>query len=292
MLAISTIRSGLRPMGARVCGVVWNRSYSSVGAEVQRENLEGENEGITVLTLNRPKGMNSLSRKFLQEIKEHADAIRFDQSVRVVVLKSALEKVFCAGADLKERATMSETEVSEFLYKLRGTFTEIENLPMPTIACINGAALGGGLELALACDLRVAGPRSKLGLPETRLAIIPGAGGTQRLPRTIGVPKAKELIFTGKILTAEKAEQIGLITEAVTEGDPLDKALELARNILPAGPVALRMAKQAISQGSEVEQAVGMAIEQACYAQVIPTQDRTEGLTAFREKRKPVYIGK
>eukprot|EP01134_Creolimax_fragrantissima_P001299 CFRG1299T1 len=268
-----------------------SRAYS-LGTLIQRDDLEGNEKGITVLTMNHKTKMNSLGRDFLREMREHVDSIRFDSHVRVVILKSALEKVFCAGADLKERALMTEPEVAAFGYALKSTFTEVETLPMPVIACMNGAALGGGLELALACDLRVCGPRAKMGLVETRLAIIPGAGGTQRLPRTIGIAKAKELIYTGKIIKGDYAEKIGLVNAATIEGDPYEKALELALDILPGGPVAIRMAKQAISQGIEVEKSVGMAIETACYAQVIPTSDRVEGLTAFREKRKPVYYGK
>jgi methylglutaconyl-CoA hydratase len=162
---------------------------------------------------------------------------------------------------------------------------------MPTIAAIEGAALGGGLEMALACDFRIAGAKALLGCPETALAILPGAGGTQRLPRLIGVSKAKELIYTSRRIGADVAEKIGLVDYAVDEGDALERALALAREILPNGPVGVRMAKEAISKGMEVDLATGMAIERACYAQVIPTKDRVEGLMAFKEKRKPVYKG-
>lgn len=162
---------------------------------------------------------------------------------------------------------------------------------MPTIAAIEGAALGGGLEMALSCDFRIAGAKALLGCPETSLAIIPGAGGTQRLPRLIGLSKAKELIYTSRRIGADAAEKIGLVDYAVDENEALTKALELAREILPNGPIGVRMAKEAITKGFEVDQATGMAIERACYAQVIPTKDRMEGLQAFREKRKPTYKG-
>jgi methylglutaconyl-CoA hydratase len=181
--------------------------------------------------------------------------------------------------------------VAAFVHGLRAAFTEVEDLPMPVIAALEGAALGGGLELALACDFRVVGAEARLGLPETGLAIIPGAGGTQRLPRLIGKARAKELIFTGRRIGAQEAERLGLAEYTVGAGLALEKARALAREILPNGPIALRMAKQAVNRGVEVDRETGLALEQACYAQVIPTKDRLEGLQAFREKRKPVYRG-
>ena len=162
---------------------------------------------------------------------------------------------------------------------------------MPVLAAIEGAAFGGGLELALAADLRVAGAEARMGLVETSLAIIPGAGGTQRLPRLIGRSRAKELIFTARRLDAAEAERLGLVDRVVPAGTALDAALALAREILPNGPVAVRMAKLAVNRGVELDRESGMAFEQACYAQVIPTKDRLEGLAAFREKRKPHYTG-
>ncbi|XP_010000836.1 PREDICTED: methylglutaconyl-CoA hydratase, mitochondrial, partial [Chaetura pelagica] len=169
------------------------------------------------------------------------------------------------------------------------------NLPVPTIAAIDGAALGGGLELALACDIRVAASSAKMGLVETKLAIIPGAGGTQRLPRTIGVSLAKELIFSARIVNGEEAKSIGLISHVVEQNESGDaayrRALALAREFLPQGPVAMRVAKLAINQGMEVDLVTGLAIEEACYAQTIPTKDRIEGLLAFKEKRPPRYKG-
>jgi len=170
-------------------------------------------------------------------------------------------------------------------------FTQLEKLPMPTIAAIEGAALGGGLELALCCDLRVAGSGAKLGLPETSLGIIPGAGGTQRLPRLIGLSKAKELMFTAERIQSERALELGLVNHAVDAGRATEKALEIAGRIAVNGPVAVRLAKQAASAGMQADVTTGMDIERGCYAQVITTKDRTEGLVAFREKRKPVYKG-
>ncbi|XP_015507937.1 methylglutaconyl-CoA hydratase, mitochondrial isoform X3 [Parus major] len=214
------------------------------------------------------------------------------------------------GADLKERAKMHSSEVSSFVSRARATINELANLPVPTIAAIDGTALGGGLELALACDIRVAASSAKMGLVETKLAIIPGAGdllhpqtkyqaliwrGTQRLPRTIGVSLAKELIFSARIVDGEEAKSIGLISHVVEQNEAGDaayrRALALAREFLPQGPVAMRVAKLAINQGMEVDLVTGLAIEEACYAQTIPTKDRIEGLLAFKEKRPPRYKG-
>ncbi len=209
----------------------------------------------------------------------------------MVIVRSCVDDIFCAGADLKERSTMPVEEVGPFVASLRSSFDELSSLPMPTISAIEGPALGGGLELALSCDFRIAGGNAILGLPETGLAIIPGAGGTQRLARLVGVSRAKELVFTGRRLDAQSAAAIGLVTKAVQPGAAFAEARELAKEIIPNGPVAIRVAKTAIDAGMQSDLATGMLIEQACYAQVIPTKDRLEGLAAFREKRKPSYQG-
>ena len=186
---------------------------------------------------------------------------------------------------------MSPDEAAAFVQSIRTTFSELGDLPMPTLAAIEGGAFGGGLELALAVDLRVAGSEAKMGLVETALAIIPGAGGTQRLPRLIGLSRAKELIFTARRIGAEEASRLGLVDRLVAAGEALPDALALARDILPNGPLALRLAKQAVNRGLELNLVSGLAFEQACYAQVLSTKDRLEGLAAFREKRKPHYRG-
>ncbi|KAG0170260.1 hypothetical protein DFQ28_002213 [Apophysomyces sp. BC1034] len=258
--------------------------------EAYLEHLEGDSEGISVLKLNRPAAKNALSVKLLGEFRQALSEVRFSNQSRALIIQSVVDGVFCAGADLKERATMSPTQVTEFLYNLRQAYRELETLPIPTIAAIDGAALGGGLEMALACDMRVAGPRAKIGLPETRLAIIPGAGGTQRLPRLIGTAKAKELIFTAAVLDPKGAHEYGVVNHAV-EDSAYNKAVSIAQSILPQGPIAIRMAKIAIDRGSHLDMDSGLEVEQSYYAQVIPTKDRLEGLEAFRAKRKPVYKG-
>uniref|UniRef100_K3WHU8 Enoyl-CoA hydratase n=1 Tax=Globisporangium ultimum (strain ATCC 200006 / CBS 805.95 / DAOM BR144) TaxID=431595 RepID=K3WHU8_GLOUD len=273
-------------------GRAFSVMLSDAGApQFKVELLDGDHAGVALFTMNRPDARNALGKQMMVEFRQAMDKVRFDTNVRVVVLQSTVPKVFCAGADLKERIKMAPEEAAATVFGLRSGFAELEQLPMPTIAAIEGAALGGGLEMALSCDFRIAGAKALLGCPETSLAIIPGAGGTQRLPRLIGLSKAKELIYTSRRIGADAAEKIGLVDYAVDESKALDKALELAREILPNGPIGVRMAKEAITKGFEVDQATGMAIERACYAQVIPTKDRMEGLQAFREKRRPSYKG-
>ena len=259
--------------------------------EYKFETLTGDLEGIAVFSMNKPSTKNAISRNFLTQLQNALDAVKFDKNLRAFILKSDVPGTFCAGADLKERAKMRMEDVGRFVSMARNLVTDLHDLPVPTIAAIDGVALGGGLEVALACDMRIAGRTSKIGLVETRLAIIPGAGGTQRLPRLIGMAKAKELIFTARILNGEQSEEVGLVNYVVNENQAYNKALEIASEILPQGPIALQMAKNAINRGMEVDLISGLKFEEACYAQVIPTKDRIEGLQAFKEKRKPVYHG-
>ncbi|KAK7489632.1 hypothetical protein BaRGS_00019027 [Batillaria attramentaria] len=257
--------------------------------------LDGDREGIVVFSMRRFRYKNAMGRNLIQRLLDGMNQVKFDSSIRCLIIRSEVPGVFCAGADLKERAEMSNAEVAAFVHKLRFSVSELAALPMPTIAAIDGAALGGGLEMSLACDMRIASSNAKIGLVETSLAIIPGGGGTQRLPRAIGVPRAKELIFTSRVLDGNQACDMGVVNHAVeqnAEGTAAyQRALELAEEILPQGPIALRMAKLAINQGSEVDIASGMKYEEAYYAQIIPTKDRIEGLQAFKEKRRPKYKG-
>jgi len=254
--------------------------------------LSREEEGILTLTLNRPEVMNSLNFELLHRLRDQVDQVRHRRDVRVIVITGAGEKAFCSGADLKERAGLPPEKVKEFIFTIRNLFTAIEQLGMPVIAAVNGVALGGGTELALACDLRIASTAATLGLTETRLAIIPGAGGTQRLPRLIGRGKAKELIFTGRRVESAEALQIGLVNRVVPPEALMDECRRMAAMICETGPIAIEQAKYAINHGLETDLATGLAIESAAYWVTIPTEDRLEGLTAFREKRKPVYKGK
>lgn len=244
------------------------------------------------MQMDRPKRKNAFGRAMLSQFKECLEVCRYTGWVRSVVLTSAVDGVFSAGADLKERLEMSPVEAEQFVNGLRESFSLLESLRCPTIAVVDGAALGGGLELALACDLRVCTVKSKLGVPECSLAIIPGAGGTQRLPRVVGIPRAKELVFTAQPVTGARAEEIGLVNYALPDGDAaMAKAVELSSAIARNGPIALKVAKLAVQEGAELSRQSGMLFEQQCYAQVLPTQDRLEGLAAFREKRRPQYKG-
>ncbi|XP_036860790.1 methylglutaconyl-CoA hydratase, mitochondrial isoform X6 [Manis javanica] len=264
--------------------------------------------GIVVLGINRAYAKNSFSKNLVKMLSKAVDALKSDKKVRTIIVRSEVPGIFCAGADLKERVKMNSSEVGPFVSKLRSVINEIgflwsvsyidsffANLPVPTIAAIDGLALGGGLELALACDIRVAASSAKMGLVETKLAIIPGGGGTQRLPRAIGMSLAKELIFSARVLDGQEAKAVGLISHVLEQNQEGDaayrKALDLAREFLPQGPVAMRVAKLAINQGMEVDLVTGLAIEEACYAQTVLTKDRLEGLLAFKEKRSPRYKG-
>merc|ERR1719494_1390166 len=202
--------------------------------------------------------MNALSKNLVTEMEAAVNAVKFDKSVRVLVLRSHAKGAFCAGADLKERAKMTPDEVGPFVARGR-----------EMIGAWDGVALGGGLEMALACDLRVASSDARMGLTETRLAIIPGGGGTQRLPRVIGPARARELIYTARVLKGQEAAELGLVNHCVEQNSDGDAAyqrsLQLAREILPNGPVGVAMAKVAINKGSEVDLASGLGFEEACY---------------------------
>ncbi|CAH0770313.1 unnamed protein product [Bemisia tabaci] len=270
------------------------RAFSTV-CELEVDRLKGEDEGIVVMGMYRPIGRNSLNKTMTYAMDCALDNLQGDKEAKVLVVRSLVPKVFCAGADLKERLKLSNEEVSRFVKKLRTMCSKFENLSIPVIGAIDGVALGGGLEIALACDIRTGATNSKVGLVETKLGIIPGAGGTQRLPRLVGTAFAKEMIFTAKIIDGEEAFARGIFNHLVEQNSTDDaayqKALEIARAITANGPIAVELAKMAINRGSEVDVNSGLAIEGACYERVIPTKDRIEGLKAFNENRRPVYVG-
>ncbi|XP_078447756.1 ATP-dependent caseinolytic (Clp) protease/crotonase family protein [Wolffia australiana] len=259
---------------------------------VKLERLSGADEGIVALKLDRGDAKNAISKNMLKEFRSVLHSLSGDKSANVMMVYSAISRVFCAGADLKERKLMSPAEVMDFVNSLRSAFTFLEALPIPTIAVIEGTAFGGGLELALSCDLRICGEQAVLALPETGLAIIPGAGGTQRLPRIIGKGLAKELIFTGRKVDAKEAVSLGLVNHCVPSGDAYNKALEISREINQKGPVAIRMAKHAINSGLDLQMSSALEVEENSYNKLLNTEDRLEGLAAFSEKRKPIYKGK
>lgn len=246
---------------------------------------------IGILTLNRPEAANALSREMLSQLKDQLMVWKDDSNIRVLLLTGAGEKVFSAGADLKERAGMSENEVREAVADIRSAVQAVHDFPKPVICAINGAAIGGGLELALACDLRIASENASFALTETGLGIIPGAGGTQRLPRMIGVHKAKEMIFTGRRLSAQEALQEGLLLRVTYRKELLDSGMDLAYDITQRAPLANSWAKHAINKGTEMPLEKGLEAEKEAYENIISTKDRLEGLAAFKEKRSPVFKG-
>ncbi|QZT35281.1 enoyl-CoA hydratase/isomerase family protein [Caldalkalibacillus thermarum TA2.A1] len=255
---------------------------------MQNVRLEKEG-GRAILTLNRPDNLNALNYQTLCELGEALEAIRYDRSIRAVLLRGE-GKGFCVGADLKERKTLTDDQVRRNVHKIRTVCDQLEALPQPTIAVLHGYAFGGGFELALACDFRYAHPETKMGLTEVSLGIIPGAGGTIRLPKLIGKAKAKELIMMAKRIEAREAEQLGLLNG--TAENVWELALEAARRLEEMAPLAVIQAKHAIDHGFDVDTQTGMAIENKAYEVLIPTEDRVEALEAFSEKRKPQFKGR
>jgi methylglutaconyl-CoA hydratase len=257
------------------------------------EHLTIEDRGaVRVLTLNRPDRMNALSRKLVAEIGEAADAASADPGVRAVVVTGAGDKAFCAGADLKERTEMSEEDVRAFLLVYTSAFGALDRCARPVIAAIQGVAFGGGLELALACDVRVSDPAAQMGLVEVRVGIMPGAGGTQRLTRLLGPGRAKELIVTGRRLDAATALAMGVINRVSAPGQALAEAVAWGQEIAEScAPIAVTQALAAIDGGLDLPLEEGLALERRCYEKLLPTADRREGVQAFAEKRKPVFRG-
>jgi methylglutaconyl-CoA hydratase len=251
------------------------------------------NTFISTLTLDRPKQVNAINKEMLHQLKLAIHELSSTTS-RALVVASSHPTVFCAGADLKERATLSTDETEHFVTDLRNTFQALSKANMPTIAAVAGVAAGGGLELALACDVRLACEAATLRLPETSLGIVPGAGGTQRLQRIVGAAKAKEWIFTASTITASEARAYGLVQAIVERPEQvLPAAVELAWKIAQQGPIAIAAAKRAIDDGGmagSMEEA--LEIERVNYAKTLHTSDRLEGLAAFREGRTPHYQGK
>ena len=254
------------------------------------ENILYEIEdGILYLTLNRPEVRNALTPAMWRDIQSAVGLAKADDRVRVVIITGAGDKALASGADIQE------IHDRETLKMLEGTSTialkELEDLYKPVICAVNGYALGGGCELAMACDIRIATKKSKFGQPEVNLGIIPGGGGTQRLQRLVGIGKAKELIFTGDIISAEEAERIGLIEKVVEDGAVLEAAIEMAKKIKAKGPVAVTLAKQAINVGANTDLYSGLCFERYSQAIAFSTADKAEGTLAFIEKRPAQFKG-
>lgn len=242
-------------------------------------------DGVASVVLNRPEVRNAIDRAMIDDLHAALDALAGDDAVRVLVLSGAGGKAFAAGADI---AQLRERKSREALLAINARlFQKLEEFPQPTIAAITGYCLGGGCEMAMACDLRVAGRSAKLGQPEVALGIIPAAGGTQRMPRLVGLGRAKELIFTGRMVDADEALRIGLVNDVVDDDRVLERAGGLAADIARQGRLALRLSKVALNASSRTGQDAGFLIEQVAQAVLFESADKHERMTAFLEKRKP-----
>lgn len=248
--------------------------------------------GVATIAINRPKALNALNLATLTELKDVVEKIAVDKAVQVVIITGAGEKSFVAGADIVEMSTKNAVEGRVWGQVGQNIFTEIENLPQPVIAAVNGFALGGGCELACACDIRYASENAKFGQPEVGLGITPGFGGTQRLTRVVGRGHAKELIYTANIIDAQEALRIGLVNKVVPQAELMDVVMKVAKTITKKAPVAVQLAKAAINRGINCDVVTGISYEAEVFGLCFATADQKEGMKAFIEKRKPTFEGK
>lgn len=254
--------------------------------------VERTDEGHVVqIVLDRPDALNAVSGAMAAAIAAATDEVATDPDVRCVVLRSSQDRAFCVGADLKERNTLTDAELVRQRPGSRAAYGGVLALPMPVVAAVEGFALGGGFELALSCDLVVAGEGAVVGLPEVSVGVIPGGGGTQLLTRRVGWSRAAALVFTARRLPAFEARALGCVDEVVPTGSAAVRALEIARGIAAHSPVALRQAKRAMRLGSDVDLAAGLEIEDACWRATAFSADRAEGVAAFVAKRTPRWPG-
>lgn len=254
--------------------------------------LYEKKEGIGTITINRPEALNALNTQVFKEIYSLLEEIEKDDGVKVVIITGKGDKAFVAGTDIKEMENLACNQARDLAMLARKTIDKIEALKKPVIAAINGFALGGGCELAMACDLRIASEKAKLGQPEINLGIIPGSGGTQRLPRLIGSSRAKRLIFTGELVDAKTAHEIGLVDMVVPHDQLMDESKKLAFTIAGKSKVALALAKSAINRGLGLDLRTGLDYEIECFAQCFATSNQKEGMKAFLERRKSLFIDK
>lgn len=248
--------------------------------------------GIATIAINRLKALNALNLATLTELKDVVEKIAVDKAIQVVIITGAGEKSFVAGADIVEMSTKNAVEGRVWGQVGQNIFTEIENLPQPVIAAVNGFALGGGCELACACDIRYASENAKFGQPEVGLGITPGFGGTQRLTRVVGRGHAKELIYTANIIDAQEALRIGLVNKVVPQAELMDAVMKVAKTITKKAPVAVQLAKAAINRGINCDVVTGISYEAEVFGLCFATADQKEGMKAFIEKRKPTFEGK
>ncbi len=253
--------------------------------------LEKFEDGIGWIIINRPDALNALNTAVLNELYAAVRDIEQNESIRVLIITGAGEKSFVAGADITELATLNALQGKYFVTNGHQTMAALQKLPIPVIAAVNGFALGGGLELALACDFIYAAETAKFGLPEINLGLIPGFGGTQRLARIIGINKAKELIFTGKMISATEAFQMGIVNKVTPPDQLMEEAVKTAKLIASKGKVSLNAAKQAVNQGLNADLETACKIEIDAFALCMASEDAKEGTQAFLEKRKPQFKG-
>lgn len=260
------------------------------------ETLQYEvRDNVAIVTLNRPDRMNTLGGSMKPDLaRAFFEYARADDRVRAVLVTGSGDRAFCAGADIKERAGNQVTGTAYFVAQkaTHDLFRNIEEFEKPVIAAINGVALGGGLEIALCCDIRIASETARFGLPEIKLGVIPAAGGTQRLPRLIGEARAKELILTADLVDAETALRYGIVSRVLRQADLMPEAFALAQRIAEHPPLAVRFAKRAINRGMQTDLDSGLEYERYAAAMIIDSEDRKEGMRAFVEKRKPVFTGR
>lgn len=257
------------------------------------ENLLFESEnGIGIVTINRPKALNALNAATIHELDRMFDELAKNNAVKTVIITGSGEKSFVAGADITEMQKMSAVEGRNWGKLAQAVFSKIENLPKPVIAAVNGYALGGGCEISMACDIRIASEKAKFGQPEVSLGIPPGFGGTQRLARLVGKGRAKELLFTGDMIDAAEAYRIGLVNKVTVPVELLNTAKAMAQKIMSRAPVAVQVCKAAVNEGLDVDLKTGIAYEAEVFGLCFATDDQKEGMTAFVEKRPPNFTGK
>jgi enoyl-CoA hydratase len=259
---------------------------------VELKNLIFEKDTIATLTVNRPPALNALNRAVLEEMARVLREVRHDPAVRVLIVTGTGDRAFVAGADIAAMAEMSAVEGLEFSRLGHRVMQTFEDLPIPVIAAVNGFALGGGLELAMACDLIIASEKARFGQPEINLALIPGFGGTQRLPHRIGHARARELVMTGEMIDAKTALELGLVNQVVPPGELVEAARKLANKLAAKSPLALRQAKAALRASFTMEEDAGLRFEQEAFGVTFGSADRVEGTKAFLEKREPKWQGK
>ena len=266
---------------------------ASTAAPTPFENLLYEKKGaIAYVTVNRPKVLNALNAATIEELRVAFTAIGADEEVRVAILTGAGEKAFVAGADIGEVGAQAPVQGKQYSQRGQQVFALIENLGKPVIACVNGFALGGGCELAMACTMRLASENAKFGQPEVKLGIIPGFAGTQRLPRLVGKGPAMQLLVTGELIGAEEAKRIGLVNDVVPQAELMARAEAIAHHIIANAPLAVRYCMEAVNHGLEMTLAEGMLLEATLFGVCCATEDKSEGTRAFLEKRPAQFKGK